>query len=264
MKNGFLYSIIVVLFLWGIDSNAQTPGYTGKRFSAGYGFYTSPAFIGSGGESAFNALHEAYLEYAIKKKVSMGFSARFYNAVYANTRMVQVNPGYSSSFNQIDDNPSGVTNIKARNYMLYFKFFKSNYIAPWGKYFILGASLNTFTSVHDPNSMKVRIQSYQNYPVSAYESSYYFNFGAIEQEFVKFDVVLGFGRSRIIANRVILDYGYNINAVALALTLFDAADDRVLSDDPLYPAEYIEKTSSARIRGVNRFNVFLKVGVLLF
>lgn len=148
--------------------------------------------------------------------------------------------------------------------MLYFKLFSKNYVAPWGRYFTFGATINTFTSRYDPTNMYVLTQQYQNYPVSGYVYSRYTSFGTREQSFTKFDLMLGFGRSRIIAKRVILDYGYNINVLALSLTLFDAPDDNFLSENYLSPSEYIEKTSASRVRGVNRFNVFVKVGFLLF
>ncbi len=258
-------SILTLAFTFiAIAFMAQSSGYMGKRLSVGYGFYASPGLIGSSGATPLNMLHEAYLEVAAKRKFSVGFSARFYNAVYGNNRYVSVYSTNSSSVDQIDDNPSGSTNIKGRNYMLYFKFFGQNYVAPWGRYFILGASINTFQSSYDPNDMRVKVGTYYNYPISDYKYSYFSNFGAREQTYAKFDVLLGFGRSRVIANRVIVDYGYNVNLLAMALTLFDAPDDNILESDGLTPSNYIEKTSAARIRGVNRFNLFLKVGILLF
>ncbi len=252
----FIFTAVVLM--------AQSAGYMGKKLSAGYGFYASPGLIGSSGATPLNMLHEAYLEVAAKRKLSIGFSARFYNAVYGNNRQVDLYSYTSSSINQIDDSPTGQTHIKGRNYMLYFKFFGNNYVAPWGRYFILGASVNTFQSSYNPSDMRIRVSTYYNYPISDYKDSYYSNFGSTEQTFAKFDVMLGFGRCRIIANRITLDYGYNVNLMALALTLFDAPDDNIFESDVLTPSTYIEKTSAARVRGVNRFNVFLKVGVLLF
>jgi hypothetical protein len=259
---------IVILSVIALNAVSQTPGYMGKRFSAGYGFYASPALLGSSGLSALNMLHEGYVEFAVKKKFSMGLSARFYNAEYANNREVFVNAPQSNSsysYQQIDPNPSGATHIKGRNYLLYFKFFRNNYIAPWGKYFILGASLNTFTSSYDPTDMKLRF-SYNNY--SSYGSvntdTYFSNFGPTEQSYTRFDVMLGFGRCRVIANRITIDYGYNINLLAMGLTLFDAPDDNILDSDVLTDIDYIERVSAARVRGVNRFNIFCKIGVLLF
>jgi hypothetical protein len=250
-------SLTVVLVLVSVALISQSSGYLGKRFSAGYGFYASPGYIGSRGLTSVNMLHEGFIEVAAKKRISIGLSARFYNAAYGNTRYVDVLTSNSSKFRQLDDNPSGQTNIKGKNYLLYFKFFRQNYVAPWGRYFILGATVNTFQSSYNPNEMTIRVLENKTY-------SDYSDFGFTKQNYTRFDLMLGFGRCRIISNRVTMDYGYNINLMAMALTLFDVTDDDPFDSDELTPAYYIEKTSAARVRGVNRFNVFLKVGVLLF
>jgi hypothetical protein len=257
--------IIVIIFLFCyLLVVGQNPGFYGRRVSVGYGILASPAWIGSSGHTPINLLHDVHIEVAAKKRLSIGFSTRFYNAVYGNGRIVQINSNYSSDYSQIDESPSGTTQIKAINYMLYFKLFGANYVAPWGRYFTFGATINTFKSTYSPSEMYVKTEQYLNYPISGYVYGKYSNFGSTEQSFARFDVMLGFGRSRVIAKRVIIDYGYNINLMALALTLFDAPDDNVFAENYLYPSEYIEKTSAARVRGVNRFNLFLKVGILLF
>ncbi len=258
------YSISIILISFCITVCAQTPGYMGKRFVAGYGLYASPGYIGSAGTKPVNILHEGFVEYAIKKRISIGLSARFYKNIYANTRDVDLGR-YNSNFTQIDKNPTGITNIRGRNYMLYFKFFKSRYLAPWGRYFILGATLNTFTASYDPDHMSVSVLSSPYSYSSSGSATYslYSDFGPTAQTFKKFDILIGWGRSRIVANRIMIDYGVNLNLWALTATVFDAPDDN-LSQDQLTASSYIPTVSAARVRGVNRFNVFCKVGFLLF
>lgn len=247
----------------------KTSGYMGKRFVTGYGLYASPGFVGSGGETPLNILHEGWVEYATAKKFMVGFSARFYNAVYSNGRNIDATRSYYysnansySSYSQTFPSPAGTYDIKAKNYMLYGKVFSGNYLAPWGRYFMFGATFNTFKSTYDPSKMYVELQEYgSNYD---YKIVRFSNFGPKEQSFSKFDISFGFGRSKIYGNRIVIDYGYNMNLFAMALVLFDAPDDNILGNEELLPAEYIETTSAARIRGVNRFNFFCKVGVLLF
>ncbi len=257
----FVFSILIIIC--SVTCFAQTPGYMGKRFVVGYGINASPRLVASGGKAGINLLHEGFIEFAMKKNVSVGFSAKFYNTMYANTRDVKVFDYSSSSIDQLNNNPTGFTSIKARNYALYFKFYKENYLAPWGKYFILGATLNTFESTYDPDNMYVSVSA-RDYSTYDYTNTYYSDFGSTTQSYKRFDIMIGNGRSRIIGNRVILDYGYTINLLALTATVFDAPDDNIGDSNYLSMSEYIEKTSAARIRGVNRFNVFLKVGVLLF
>lgn len=246
----------VLLILSTACAFSQTPGYMGKRFVLGYGLYANPRLMPSGGGYGVNLLHEAYLEFAMKKSVSVGFSARFYNGMYTNSRTVTLNN--NSYGNQTENHPNGFTNIKGKNYALYFKFYKRNYVAPWGKYVLLGATLNTFKTTYDPDNMYVAGTNY-------YTGQPYFNdFGPTTQSYSRFDIMFGRGRNRIIANRVTLDYGYTINIIGLSAALFDAEESGFLDSDYLTMGNYIEKTSAARVRSINKFNVFLKVGVLLF
>jgi hypothetical protein len=249
------YTVLLILFT--ACAFSQSPGYMGKRFVVGYGLYANPRLMPSGGGYGINLLHEAYLEFAMKKSVSVGFSTRFYNGMYTNSRAVSTN-GYG---NQIDNHPNGFTNIKGRNYALYFKFYKRNYVAPWGKYVLVGATINTFKTTYDPDNMYVNVSDYYN---GQKQSGYLSDFGPTTQSYSRFDIMFGRGRNRIIANRITLDYGYTVNIIGLSAALFDAEESGFLDSDYLNMSNYIEKTSAARVRSINKFNVFLKVGVLLF
>ena len=256
--NRLLYTVLLVFSM--AYAFSQAPGYMGKRFVLGYGLYANPRLMSSGGSRGVNLLHEGYLEFAMKKSVSVGFSARFYKAMYTNARSVNALDYYASYSSQIDQSPNGFTNIKGRNYALYFKFYKRNYIAPWGKYFLLGATLNTFTSSYDPDNMYVTTSNDRNGNYYIYRN----DFGATEQSYKRFDIMFGNGRNRVVANRITLDYGYTINVIALTTAIFDALDEPIFDSGTPRMSDYIETTSASRVRSVNKFNVFLKVGVLLF
>jgi hypothetical protein len=257
-----LQKIILAIFIGScaVFSKAQGPGYMGKHLSVGYGFYFAPALFPTTTDIPVNTMHEGFLEYSSAKRFSVGFSVKYYNTRYENSRPVDVNPGnYSSSYYQIDDRPSGDLEIRGINYLLYGKAYRHNYIAPWGKYFIFGINIFTFESTYDPSKMKVKVQNGGSYT----NTYYYFNsFGSPSQSFTRFDILIGNGRSRIFADRIVVDYGYNVNLLSTALSFFDIAEDRVFEDNVTYASEYIEISSAARIRGVNRFNLFLKIGYL--
>lgn len=252
----------LILLLQANLSNSQSPGFIGKRFTVGYGFYASPGLAGSQGITIFNKTHEGYLEFAAAKKFSIGLSARTYKAIYGNGRDMELISGYSSyGPEQIDKNPTGFYNIKGTNYMLYGKYFKSNYLAPWGKYFIFGITLNTFKTIYDPLIMSVGIKDTPYGSSYNYSYTYYTNFGELEQSYKKIDILIGNGRSRIISKNIVIDYGYNLNLIALLRTLDDATDANI-REITLTPTDYIAVTSAARVRGVNRFNLFLKIGFI--
>lgn len=253
MMNRFFYSILFVLC--AASAFSQAPGYMGKRFVAGYGLYANPRLSESGGSPGVNLTHEGFLEFAMKKGVSVGASVRFNNAMYTNTRNVNV---YTDNYAQQENSPNGFTTVKGRNYALYFKFYKRNYVAPWGKYFMLGATLNTFKATYDPDMMYVTLTSNYNHS----DKIYYSDFGPTTQSGMRFDIMFGNGRSRVIADRIILDYGYTVNLIGMTMAIFDSADTPLFDAGSASASNYVESTSAARMRSVNKFNLFLKVGYL--
>jgi hypothetical protein len=228
------------MLLASVHSFAQNPGYMGRRFVAGYGIYASPGFYGSGGLSAVNLLHEGFVEYAFKKNASLVLSAKFYKAV---------NKNEASAYDyQFVGKPGGQIDIKARNYAFYMKFYKRHYLAPWGRYLLLGPSLNTFDVSYDPVN------------TSLWSAGLY-GFGEIHQKAMTFDIMFGNGRSRVIANRIVIDYGYKMGV--WGMTSFVIGDILELLNKGNYTArEYNVKTARQRVNEVNRFNIYFKVGYL--
>ncbi len=276
MKKIYMTCLACLVYLLGV---AQVPGYMGKRFVAGYGFYFSPALIGTNGLGAsiigtrdgnaetgtiaFNSLHELFAEYTVGKKLSLGLSARIYRSAYDNNRTLTVDGSFTDPYGyqqtySASGHPDGLYHIRGVNYLLYGKLYFGKFLAPWGRYFMFGPSLNTYSTNYSPDEMKILAKGYGNNNV------FFSDFGPQQQRFVKFDIMAGLGRSRILANRICLDYGFNVNIIALYSTLFDATGESLF--DSSYPSQYnyIQKTSPGRVRGVNRFNAFIKVGVLLF
>jgi hypothetical protein len=241
VKINSAYLFLICLLAVALPATSQTPGYMGKRFAAGYGVYASPGFYGSGGLTSVNVLHEGFLEFAAKHKFSLGFSFKIYKALNKNetTTFTTYNSG----------TPTGQIDLKARNFALYGKFYKRGTLAPWGKYFLLGASVNTFKGSYDPTLMRIPNVNHSK-------------FGDQEERYFTFDVMFGNGRSRIIANRIMIDYGYSVGVWGvtsfLAGDILGALDSR----NAVRASDYLETTGKWRINEVNRFNIFLKVGYL--
>lgn len=276
----YIFSFLIL----SIYSYSQSTGYMGKRLLLGYGMHTSPAIMGSNaqnesmigdggtaetGSLAFNLIHEGYLEFSASSKWMICFSARFYKTTYDNHLNFKNYGGnyYNESYVQYrGSSPDGFYNIKGLTYTLYFKYYGSRYVAPWGRYVMFGPTLNTVKTTYDPAIMKVNGTFYNTslYGNNA-SDTVVTNFGAAEQTYKGVNLMLGFGRSRIIANRITIDYGCNIQLFSLANTLFDLNETGFFHRQETIDANnYIERTVFSRVRGVNRFNVFLKVGVLLF
>lgn len=265
MKTLCKFSFLLIIFLITTVAYSQTPGYMGKRFALSYGFYFSPAIVGANaqgktmlgrdnsksesGSFAFNTLHQLGIEYVLKNRVSVGFATTYYRTMYDNS--------YKLDYNNI---PTGNYDITGMNYALYFKFYRKTALAPYGKYFMIGATLNTTKSTYNPAYMKTQIQS--PYP---FEN----DFGYTTQKYKMPDLVIGWGKNRILYNRVIIDYGINLQLLGTINALygpesFDVDFINVGFTNGITTSSYIQKTSRLRSREVNKFNVFLKVGVLLF
>jgi hypothetical protein len=284
MKKNKIFSLFIVLCFTASFLYSQSPGYMGKRLVVGYGFYFSPALFGSDGAGktiigrgngnaengtiALNILHEGFLEYALSKRFMLGLSAKFYKTTYDNNRSISANLkvvdqyNYSTNYSY-SGAPEGLIHISGVNYALYGKLFNRGYIAPWGRYMIFGINVKTYTCTYNPDEMYIPYKTYNNSYGSVPPS--YSDFGPLKQKYTKYDILFGFGRTRVIFNRVTLDYGFNTNIIALFSTFFDVVteSDGIFNSTPTGD-KYISAGSPWRVRGVNRFNAFLKVGVLLF
>jgi hypothetical protein len=75
--------------------------------------------------------------------------------------------------------------------------------------------------------------------------------------------MLGWGKSRIFANNIIVDFGASTQIFALLSIPKDILGVNFNEFDK-YPTKetYIEETYKKRVRGINRFNIFLKIGYL--
>ncbi len=254
MRRAKLILILIVLVFSILKVNSQVPGYMGKKVVVGYGFYFNPAFsnfVLEYADSPINTLHEFFIEGATGKKFMLGFSAKLYKYTYNNIELVDTY-GYANYAQQIDPHPQGYYVIKGRNYSLYGKFFKSQYLAPWGKYFNLGISFNRYETEYNPGVMRVQVRD-------SYGTRYITNFGPQIQSYSYADISFGNGHSRIFGNRIVFDYGYNINLIAMSRMLLLAAFDDYRNDTP---DEYIKNTSAKRAAAVNRFNFYFKLGYL--
>jgi len=243
---------IFLLFLLACTyTQAQTPGYMGSRFNAGYGIHTGPMILDEAGNGNFksarydgfglNILHEGFVEFAVLKRMSVGISAKFYKTSYFKNSYYTEKIYYG---------------ITGQNFTVYGKLFYPRYVAPWGRYMIFGPTIRQFTAKYDKNI-------YTNDPVNGVPDPTY-DYGPTKQSFRNFDIVFGTGRTRIIADRISIDYGYTVNVFSLFATALDidgANLTSLFSSSNAY-GEEIGQTSRWRVRGVNRINVFLRVGVI--
>jgi len=262
--------ILSGLFLFFTNIKGQVTGYMGKKNVTGYGFYCNPAFcsiIKHYSDKPVNTLHELFLERATRRGLMWGVSAKFYRYTYNNIEAINWSEDIYRGAKQKDEHPRGTYEIEARNYSVYWKFFKTCYVAPWGKYFLLGLTAYDYKTTYDPGQMKARADGVE-YSVALNRfivaENYISDFGSTTRHHYSADVFFGNGKSRIFFNKIVLDYGYSIHLIGTMRLLKITAIDYVWNGDEktYFIKNYIKETSSRRVAAINRFNLFFKLGYL--
>ena len=196
----------------------------------------SPALSGATGAVPFNITAQLCYDHAFKTRVSLGVALGFAQTRYDNKAVVF---GLG--------NPTEDYKIRSFSVVPYAKIFSKKYVAPWGRYFMLGTvvSLN-FTTHSDYMYLTQKLSNHDTLLMG---------FGPAKQMAFNLDLLLGYGKTRVFKNKIVFDYGFNVHLLALLKGLSD-------SENNLSQEEYISKTSLYRIRGINRFNLFFKLGYL--
>lgn len=228
----------------------------GKKTLVGYGFNFNPVTSGStannkslfgstngsaeSGHFVINATHELFIERAIGKGVSIGMAIKFLSTGYDN----------NASLSGGRPGPTDYYRIRAYTFNPYFKFYKARYMAPWGKYFAMGSSVIRMKSKHDP--FMHSLQTVNNHDTLITD------FGSDETKYYAFDLLIGFGRNRILFDKLSVDYGFHMNCFATLLTLESAGRNESVMVD----SDYIRETIENRVMAANRFNFYLKLAYL--
>lgn len=138
-----IFALHILLFcLAAQDLSAQVPGYRGKRFSAGYNassffyfanFTTDEGISGVFASTRLSYKTELYANYALSRKMSIGFS--YYRGNQKNYFKDQNIDGYYVRTR------SEAVLCKINMFELHLKFFKNNFVAPVGLYYQMGIAL---------------------------------------------------------------------------------------------------------------------------
>ena len=245
--------VMLPVFTW-----CQNPGYMGRKTMVGYGMQVSPVTFGSTannktlwgnkngsaetGHLRFNFIHDFFAERALSARWLLGTSLKYIHTGYDNR----------ADLSNGKQGPTEYYTINAFTFTPYFKKYARRYMAPWGKYFMVGPTFSVMRSKHD--AFMHILQTVNNHDTLITD------FGSDTKKHYSADILIGSGRNRIFYNRISLDYGFNFQLLAL-LTAFESFDAIPPGGNPLQQ-EYISETIKSRVKGANRFNVFIKVGYL--
>lgn len=265
-----LFLLILVAMLSGI-SFSQVSGYMGKRLSLSYSNYFSPSLLGRSANSTtdfslgLNTTHCGNLEYVIKKRTNFCIGIQF-------SKLGTIKESYNYTFTYVDPwgNSSYLQSgtayylpsnrlpmqLKMTNIAVGFKFFRSGYIAPVGKYnkleFVLFMSDLTYES-----------KSFYSSPSRRPEDKISTSMGSGHYEFKSFAVAFTFGRQRILFDRLILDTGIrfavspNMFVNYMVTDFFGDEYDKTIE-------EQIKFNTNTRIFTSQVFNFHIGLGFLAF
>lgn len=257
---------------------SQTTDFKVKKFIIGYGFNISPASLNSTknnmkmigtrgsaqfGKIVFNNLHEVFFEYLNSEKWVIGANIKYYKTAYDNQIMVN-NLGKNIYHLHNEGYPNGSYLITGISYSIYAKYYRKNFDTKKRKYIMFGPVINQVFTSYDKNSMNIKA-IVSSTLTNTQTDTLITDFGAEKQNFRNFNFMVGFGRTWIIAEKIVLDFGFTSQIFSLISLPLDLEDTSAISDidinqDKLTTSSYIEKTYKKRIRGINRFNTFIKIG----
>lgn len=235
-----LTAICLILFL-NLRVFAQAPGYMGKRLSISYGMHLNPAFSKStvnGG--VLNTKHEVNFGFCTSERFQVCLSAEFYRTIYNNALAIYT----------IGASPTGFYNINGGNYSILFKKFRKVYVAPWGAYFMYGPQVNIY---------KTEYNNYMNYTIRANNhDTLISDFGPKIQNYFKADFIFGWGKTRVIKDKIIIDWG-----LTFRMRSFLSAMGSSLSSFFSYDAsDYIKRTAAMRTNRLNAWDAYVRLGYL--
>ncbi|MDB5282820.1 MAG: hypothetical protein JWO06_1895 [Bacteroidota bacterium] len=214
---GKLLGILMFLSLCGA---AQVPGYQGLKFSVKYDLgFMHPIFEYRRGTLPL-LCHNFSVDYVVSRSVSLGIRYGF---------MFYKQPPNKLAFNNnvgdLDINPADYLG-KYQQHQISFivkRFYKrKGFIAPVGRYITFGAYYQYAT---DQTILNTTNYSYPN-------SKFYFQSFKGTAHFG--GVILGIGRNFIVANRVIIDFGGEINFPFAVVSKTASLEKRVTYRDVLY------------------------------
>lgn len=266
-----LKKLLFILLIQSTLVNAQVAGYMGKRLSLGYSNYFSPSLLGRSANSTedftpgINSTHCVNLEYTLKKKTNFCIGVQF-------SKMGVIKQSYNYTYTYVDPwNGSSYLmggtayympsnrlpmQLKTTNISFGFKFFRSGYIAPLGKY-------NKLEFVVFMNNVTYDRSAFYTSNSRTPEHKITTSMGNGNYDFNSFAVALTFGKQRILFDRIIVDTGIRFalspNAVVnyMVNDFFGEEYNQTIEDQ-------IKTNTNTRIFTSQVFNFHIGLGFLAF
>lgn len=259
--------LIVTFICFHLISSAQVAGYMGKRCVIGYENYFFIALKGPvpynyGSKSEFspglNATHCLNFDYATRSRTNFCLSLQYLRTAIAYR-------GGSGFFSSGEDYPypeqskytGGSSNpilLSSINVGLGFKFFRSGFIAPVGRYQKIELLIMFETVKYDKNEF-VKIDpnsSYYNDVIPAVIGKGTYNYR-------NFAFTYAIGKQKILSDKFVLDYGIRMGVTPAVVPAFLFGSDNATTMESMLKAD-----SQLRMFRQQLFNFRLGLGFLAF
>lgn len=203
MKNILL--LISILFICNSSFSQKAPGYMGKRLVPSYSFGFAPTIFnpknnGEKGILNFNLFHQIKLDYVTSRKSSFGIGYETYSTG------IDYDNGYNNYIRDVNIYFSGYGILNVKGFQLYKSFYRSG-IAPMGKKHSIGIKvLFSSTNFENVDATINKPNDYSYYSRSTYE----FKEGGRSKDF---GLTYGYSSSRIIFDKLVLSFGFDVNLI---------------------------------------------------
>lgn len=259
MKQIFIFSFLLSFTL----SYSQVAGYMGKRVALGYSNYFMLAGLGPTYESrdvGFNTTHCFNAEVSIKKRTNLCLSFQMMKTGVDDHQNFEYNTidqfGNSQNYTYRYSSAKPMK-LVSNNVSIGFKFFGRAYIAPVGKYKKLELLLLLNDLTYDKTAFTGTDNStYGTVPPARSIGTGNYNYKTIA-------IAYTIGRQRVIADRIVLDFGTRIGIVPAGLIpLTDDLYISLINDQS--PENLFKFDTYARQLRFQLINFHIGIGFLAF
>lgn len=206
----------IIIFLClssSITLSAQVAGYMGKRFTVGYSNLFSPSFgkvytFNLSSDDRVNSLNASQVldfNYIIHYRKALCFSFSYIGSKISN-KIVENDYSHNYVFTDAKNNARS----SSLGFSLGVKLFKRSFLAPLGPYVRWDALLLINSIKYKPYTYNSVHYNYAN-NTSTTETK---NIGSGELKSTAFGLAFGFGRQRIVKDKILIDIGIR-GAIAL-------------------------------------------------
>jgi hypothetical protein len=262
MRSIKIIFVLAFISFASINSNAQAPGYLGKRLIVNYDLYTFPAIFnpnnrGNDGVTSLNFRNEISLDYVIGLHQSIGLSFHTTKTKFDLDRTFNYETDKSGS--TIDINYKGcVGNISAYAFGLHTHLYFDQYIAPLGTYFKPEILYIRLKPSYDTNVAYEKMVDHVGQKLTNYPN--------LDNQGLYSTIAIGatIGTHYIFYDRLVVNVGFQFGWAFGGKKMNELMGADNITNKSLNESNYIPVSAKSRLMSQYFINVNAGVGFLIF